>query len=57
MIRFEIYKDNHSNDKIGTFFVPDNASEEWLKRNIPPLIHDAQIFAEKAEPWEPFKEE
>jgi hypothetical protein len=35
--------------KVGTFYIPDDASKEWVERNIPPLIRTAQLLAGKIE--------
>ena len=35
--------------QIGSFFIPDNASKEWIERNIPPIIRAVQLLAGKIE--------
>lgn len=47
MMKIVIYKEN--GEKIGLFFIPDDATKEWVERNTPPLIRVAQLLAGEIE--------
>jgi len=52
MIKVVIYDEKEQENKsfqdsIGTFYVPDDATKEWVEKNIPPIIRVAQLLAGK----------
>lgn len=51
MIRIEVYDEakTAANTKMGMFYIPDDASKEWVEKNIPPLIRVLQLLAGKIE--------
>lgn len=51
MIKVVMYKDGAERMKVGEFYVPGDADRDWLRRNVPELIHAGQLMAGDAEPW------
>jgi len=47
VIKIVAYNDN--GDEIGSFYIPDGVSKEWVERNIPPIIRAIQLLAGKIE--------
>ena len=44
-LRVDIYR-VQDDKKVGTFFIPADATLEWLQRNTPLLLQVAQTMAE-----------
>lgn len=34
-------------EEIGSFCIPDDASKEWVEKNVPPIIRVIQLLAGK----------
>lgn len=51
MMKVVMYKDWGETEPIGYFFVPDNASLDWLRRNAPELLHAGQLLSGDAKTW------
>ena len=45
MFKIVIYDENGQN--IGAFYIPEDASKEWVEKNIPPNIRAIQLMAGK----------
>ena len=46
MLRIEIYKDLRK-EKIGLFFIPNDADKEWVEKNVPVLIQSVRLMADE----------
>ena len=43
-IRMKIVVYDETDQEWGKFYVPDDASKEWIEMNVPPIIRTVQLL-------------
>lgn len=46
-MKIVIYADNEEKKRVGHFYIPNNADEEWMKKNTPSLLYGAKVLTEE----------